>query len=183
MKAGRKGLTAMEVVIAVALVAILAGVAMPVFLTVIQNYRFKGAVRSVASDIRYAQSLAVTNGGIYGFHWGGDPNEVSPPGPNFYRIEKNTGTVCNWPLVGDTVGSNANVITNWFDLSAEFQGITIDSITDSTPVAIGGVAFNSRGASDNPCTGVTYPITITVSNASGTTKTIEVRSAGSVRIQ
>ncbi len=176
------GFTAFELLMVLAIVAILALVSVPSLLGAMQNYRLNGAARRITSDLRFAQSLAVTRGGVYGFHWGGDPLEPFAPGPNYYRIERNTGTGCNWPPVWDTAASNPNVVTNWLDLSTEFQGVTIASVTDNASVAIGGAAFNARGASANPCTPVGYPLTITVTDASGTTRTIQVRSAGSVRV-
>lgn len=179
----KRGFTATELMVVVAVVAILVAVAMPGILAAMQTYRLNGAVRRITSDLRYAQSLSVSRGGVYGFHWGGDPLEPSAPGPNYYRIEKNTGAGCNWPSVFDTVDTNPNVITNWTDLFQEFQGVTIASVVDNGSIARGGTAFDSRAASVNPCTAVAYPLTITVSHPSGTAKTILVRSAGSVRIQ
>lgn len=179
----KRGFTATELVVLLAVVAILVAVALPGIVAAMQTFRLNGAVRRIVSDLRFAQSLAISRGGIYGFHWGGDPLEPSAPGPSYYRIEKNTVTGCNWPSVFDTVDTNPNVITNWTDLSQEFQGVTITSLVDSGSVALGGTAFNSRAASVNPCTAVAYPLTITVRHPSGTTKTIQVRSAGNVRIQ
>ena len=177
-----RGFTAIELLVAVAIVPIVAAVSMPFFLAAMESSRLNGAARRIAGDLRLAQSLAVSRGGIYGWHWGGDPNGA-PPGPTFYRIEKDTGTACNWPAVGDTISSNGNVVSNWFDLSRELPGITIVSFRDNNGVTVGGAAFNAQRASVNPCAGVTYPISITVKNASGGTRTIQVRSAGSVRIQ
>ena len=177
----QEGLTVIELMVVLAVTAIMTTIIISSLNSATQIYRLNGAALRIAGDIRYARSLSVGNSGIYGVHWGGDPNEMSPPGPSYYRLEKNTGTTCSWPAVADTVNSNANVITNWSDLSVEFPGITIASIVDNASNVHGGAAFDSWGASSNPCTGVTYPVTITVTNTSGVTKTIEVRSAGRVK--
>ena len=177
----QQGFSVVELAVVLAVTAIMAMIAVMSFQTTTQSFKLNGAALQIAADVRYARSLSVDNSGIYGVHWGGDPNEISPPGPSFYRLEKNTGTGCSWPAVADTADSNANVITDWSDLSTEFPGITIVSIVDSISTVHGGAAFNSWGASNNPCAGVAYPVTITVTNASGVTKTIEVRSAGSVK--
>ena len=179
----QKGFTIIELLLVVAILAILGKLSMPYFTATIESYRLNGAARRVAGDLRLAQSLAVSQGGIYGWHWGGDPNAISPPGASFSRVEKDTGTACSWPAVADTMTTNANVITNWTDLTKELTGITIVSVKDNTPATIGGVAFDSRAAPANPCTAVAYPLTITIRNTSGTTRTVTVQNAGGVRIQ
>lgn len=166
---------------AIALLATLAGLALPLFTATLQTRRLDAAARKVRSDIRAAQSLAVTRGGVFGYHWGGDPFVGGPPGQ--YRIERDATGACGWPLPADTTASNQNVITDWLDLSGEFPGITVSSVTDSNGNIVGGVMFNSRGASVNTCTAVTFPLTVTVSDASGATRTIEVQRVGRVRIQ
>ncbi len=178
----KRGFTLTELVVVLAMVAILAAISMPFLFGAMENYRLNGAARRIASDLRYAQSLAVTKSGVYGFHWGGDPLADWAPGPSYYRLEKNTGTGCNWPSGFDTVDTNPTVITNWLDLSEEFRGVTIASVADSGSVQKGGAAFNSLGASVNTCTAVAYPLTITVSNGSGGTRTVQARAAGSVRV-
>lgn len=175
---GEKGLTILELLAAIGIFVVLVGVSTPFISSAMQTYRLNGAARSIVGDIRYARSLAVSNGSIHGFHWGGDPNDPATPGPTFYRVERNPDGACpSWPAAADGP-SDANVITGWYDLAADYQGITIVSITGGVP--LGGVAFDSRGVSVNPCTGVVYPVTITVRDASGAERTIEVRSAGRV---
>jgi hypothetical protein len=78
---------------------------------------------------------------------------------------------------------NPDVITDWLNLSGPFPGVTITSVQDNNSVVLGGVIFDAIGASVNTCTAVTFPLTITLADGSGATRTIEVRSAGSVRIQ
>lgn len=182
---GNKGLTAFELIVAVALLAILTGVAMPSFLGAMQRYRLDGAARTIVSQIRYARSLAVSNDATYGFHWGGDPN--LPPGYSNgqYRTERSgDGTCAGWPDPALTP-ADANVVSGWMDLSDELTGVTITSIQDSSnPVkTVGGAMFNSRGASVNNCiVGVTYPVRVTISDTSGATRIIEIRPVGTVRI-
>lgn len=170
MRGSGRGFTAVELLVAIALTAILAAVSMPVFTAALQNRRLDGAVRKVLGDLRYTQSLAVAQGGFFRFYSGDDPL-ANKPGQ--YRIERSTtGLPGSW-----------SEVTRWYTLSSEFQGASISSIRDSagTPLTIYEVRFNSRGACAN-CATLTPPIVITVSGASGT-RTIQVRSTGSVRIQ
>lgn len=171
----------MELLIAIVILAILAAAAMPSFLSRMQTARLNAATRQIVSEIRTAQSLAVTRDGVYGFHWGGDPLVGMAAG--FYRLERDPTEACGWPAPGDTAATNQNVIRDWRDLSAEYQGITITAVQDNGGTPIGGLIFNAEGESVNTCIVVSFPLTVTVADQSGATRTIQVRSAGSARIQ
>ncbi len=166
---GGKGFTVIELLVALAMIVILAGASLPFFLTLLQNYRFDGAVQKVLVDLRYAQSVAVSRGGQASLHWG---NDLSPAAPSKYRIERSTDGGSTWTEV-----------TGWYDLASEFQGITIQSIKDSGNVTRTRVCFDARGALPltNPNCPVTPPIRITLVNATGTPRTIEVLPTGTVR--
>ncbi|MFQ5990453.1 MAG: Tfp pilus assembly protein FimT/FimU [Candidatus Methylomirabilales bacterium] len=177
-----EGFTAFELLIAVTTIVILAAVGMPLFLELIQTYRLNAGTRQTVAQIRRVQSLAVSRGSTFGFHWGGDPN-LPPPGRlnSEYRIERDATGACGYPLPTDTT-ANPDVITEWTDLTQDYTGVIITSIQDTNGTPLGGVMFNSRGASVNTCTGVAFPVTVTVADATGATRTIRVRSAGSLRI-
>ena len=160
---------------AVGILTILAFVAMPWFSALMQSYRLNAAALQLASDLRYAQSLAVSNGGYYRFHWGNDVSQ-----PNAYRIEKSAdGTT--WPAATAMAGSDPNVINSWMNIGTSYPGINLTTIKDASNTTLSGVIFNSRGASANP--GFTNPVTLSVSATAGPTKTIQVRTTGSVKIQ
>lgn len=180
IKLGSKGFTAAELIMYVTIAAILAGSAAPFLLGNIERSRLDTATRRLMAEVRLVQSLAVTRSGVYGFHWGGDP-DLGGLSNSQYRIEQDAGT-CDWPAATDTTGSNPNVITDWFNLAREYPGITIQSVMDSNGALLGGVTFNAIAASVNTCTAVTFPVTITIANTTGVTRTIQVQSAGSVRI-
>jgi prepilin-type N-terminal cleavage/methylation domain-containing protein len=178
---GNRGVTLLEVLVAIVIAGILVGLGIPSLLPLIRSSKIDGATRQVMYEIRAVQNLAVTRGTIFGFHWGADP--LVGMADSVYRIESNqTGNCVDWPLPADTMATNADVIRDWFDLSGEYQGITIQSVQDATSTDIGGVMFNSRGASINTCVAVTFPLTITIADTSGVTRTIEVQRAGRVRI-
>jgi prepilin-type N-terminal cleavage/methylation domain-containing protein len=177
---GRKGFTVVEILIALVVAGILIGAAMPSFLGLIERSRIDAATRQLVSEIRAVQSLAVTRGGVFGLHWGGDP--FVGMSTNLYRLERDGTGACGWPAPTDTMATNANVIRDWRDLSIEYPGITITAVQDNGGTTLGGVMFNSVGASVNTCGGVNFPVTITVADGTGGTRIIQVRSAGSVRI-
>ncbi len=178
---GSQGFTVPELLVATVVAVILIGAAMPSLLGVIQRSRLDAATRQVVSDLRAVQSLAVTTGGTYGLHWGGDPL-VTDYSNSHYRIEREVTSPCTWPQQDDTIGGSANVITIWKDLSAEFSGVSIESVGDSNSVTLGGVMFNSRGASVNACIAVTFPVTLTVADATGATRAIEIHRTGRIRV-
>ena len=161
---GRKGFTVIELLVALVMVVLLAGVSLPFFLTIVQNYRFDGAVQQVLVDLRYAQSVAVSRGGQASLHWG---NDLLPAEPNTYRIERSTDGGTTWTSV-----------TPWVNISADFQGITIQSIKDSANVTLARVSFDARGAS---VATLNHPIRITLVNAAGTPRTVEILATGTVR--
>ncbi|MFQ5524490.1 MAG: Tfp pilus assembly protein FimT/FimU [Acidimicrobiia bacterium] len=179
---GSTGFTAIELLIALVIASILVGAAMPALLAATQRSRLDAATREVVSEIRKVQSLAVTRSGVFGFHWGGDPN-ITGLANSQYRLERDGIAGCDWPAPTDTAATNADVITNWADLAGPFPGVTITAVRDKNSVLLGGASFDGLGASLNPCTAAAFPLTITLVDTAGTTRTIEVRSAGSVRIQ
>ncbi len=176
---GTKGFSLIELLMAIAIAGILIGVGLPSFLGLIQRSSINAGTRQVLYEIRAVQNLAVTRGSTFGFHWGGDPAIVGPQ-PSQYRIERNlTGNCVDWPLPGDSKATpNPDVITDWFDLAGEYPGIVVQSVRDNVGTDLGGVMFNSRGASVNTCAVVTFPVTVTVADNSGVTRTITIQRAG-----
>ena len=176
---GNKGFTLIELLVVIVIVVIMAAVGFPSLLGMIQRSEIDGATRHVLYEIRTAQSLAVTRGDDFGFHWGGDP--FVGMALSVYRIETDPTGACAWPPPADSTATNVNVIRDWLDLSVEYPGIVIQSVTDNGGTVVGGVIFNSRGASVS-CGAVTFPLTITIADTSGTTRSIQVQRVGRVRI-
>lgn len=178
---GNDGFTLLEMLVAISIAVILLAVGLPSLLNVIAGSRLDGATRHVMYEIRAVQNLAVTRGNDFGFHWGADP--FVGLAQTVYRVETNpAGTCPGWPAPADTTATNPNVIRDWFDLSVEYPGVVIQSITDNGGTPLGGIMFNSRGASVNMCIPVTFPLSITIADTSGATRTIQIERAGRVRI-
>ena len=177
-----EGFTAFELLIVVSVIVVMAGVAMPSFLELIQTYRLNAATQQTVAEIRKVQSLAASRGSVFGFHWGGDPIPTGRLNSE-HRIERDATGECGYPLPTDTT-ANPDVITEWTDLTQDYTGVLISSIQDTNGTPLGGVMFNARGVSANTCTGtvVAFPVTVTVADATGATRTIQVRSAGSLRV-
>ncbi len=177
---GNKGFTLIELLVVIVIVVIMAAVGFPSLLGMIQRSEIDGATRHVLYEIRAAQSLAVTRGDDFGFHWGGDP--FVGMAPSVYRIETDPTGLCGWPLPADTAATNANVIRDWFDMSVEYPGIVIQSIADNVGAPLGGVMFNSRGASVNCITPAIFPLGVRIVDNSGAQRCVEIQRAGRVTI-
>ena len=174
---GGKGFSLMELFVAVAIAGILIGVGLPSFLGLIQRSSINAGTRQVMYEIRAVQNLAVTRGGVFGFHWGGDPLAALPPSQ--YRIIRDTTGACGFPAPA-APQDGTDVVRTWFDLAGEYPGVTIQSVRDNVATPLGGVMFNSRGGSVNTCGAVTFPVTVTVADTSGVTRTITIQRAGRV---
>ncbi len=101
-----------------------------------------------------------------------------------YRIVRDTGTpgACAIPLGGAPL-DGTNVIRGWWNLAGDYPGLTIQSVQDANATIIGGVMFNSRGASVNTCAAVAFPITIAIVDISGAQRCVDVQRAGRVSIR
>lgn len=148
-------------------------IGMPWFSALMQSYRLNAATLQVAGDLRYAQSLAVSNGASHQFHWGNDPAVNKP---NTYRIEKKPAGG-SWPAATATPSSDPNVITDWMDIGTSYVGMTLTAVKDANNITLPGVVFTSTGSSNDPS-----PITLSISSTTGTTRTIQVRRIGSVKV-
>jgi len=170
--------------VVVAMLAVLAAVSMPIFAATLKSSRFNGAVRQLSSEIRYARSLAVSKGGLYGVHSGRDPLLGDPTLYNSYRIEYSADGV-TWPATTAAMGS-PGVITNWMDLSKEFCPVsaplcvTINSVVDGSAILIGGPIFNTMGASVTSAN-LVRSVNITLA-ADSAIKVIQVNPAGNVKL-
>lgn len=155
-----RGFNLAELAMIVLLVGIMSAVATPLVNNVIQRNRLNGAASKIASDLRYAQSLAVSRGGLSRLN-SATADCATVSGQTRYRIERSTNGGTSWSWV-----------TECYLLSSEFQGAALTSVPGNE------VRFNSRGT----CVTCAGPINVTIAAASGT-KTVQVRTTGSVNIQ
>jgi prepilin-type N-terminal cleavage/methylation domain-containing protein len=167
MKSTRSaGFTLIELIITVAIAVMMMAVAMPLFSNIMAQRRLNSAAERVVSDLRFAQSQAVTQGGLFRLHHGDDSGQTGK-----YRIEQSVDGGATWSQV-----------TGWYDLSSDYQGSSLQVVKDNDGAGVVRyfVRFNAQGAADN--TGYAYPIRLTVITPSGTTRSIQVMRTGVVRL-
>jgi Tfp pilus assembly protein FimT len=174
-----KGITTIELVIVVSILATLSAIALPGLLGGVQRSGVDGAARRISDDIRLAQNTAITRGLQTRFIAFSSAGVALNPGAseitdttkeNRYRIEMRSGPSASWPSLGDLPSSNANVLTIWNDLRAYYRGVTV--ATGNTLI------FNSQGFVTNS----TSPVDIVVQGSAGT-KTIRTSVIGKATIQ
>jgi hypothetical protein len=164
------GFTLVELIIVVAILFTMVGVATPLFSQIIAQRRLSASVEKVVSDLRYIQSLCVTQGNLYRLHSGAD-GAVGRPGQ--YRLERSIDGGGTWAAV-----------LPWYSLSTEYRGSSLQSVTDlaNTPIPGYDVRFDSRGGIANVGVG-SGGVKLTVVAETGSTRTIQVMRTGVVRIQ
>ncbi|HZY31789.1 MAG TPA: hypothetical protein VFF86_09135, partial [Candidatus Methylomirabilis sp.] len=89
---GTEGVTLVELFVAMIIAGILIAMGLPSFLGLIQRSSINGATRQVMYEIRAVQNLAITRGGVFEFHWVGDPLAALPLSQ--YRIIRDTTGAC-----------------------------------------------------------------------------------------
>ena len=169
MRTGRKpGFTLIELVITVVIVIVVATITVPVFSQIMARQRLMGALERIANDLRYVQSLAVTQGVVHRLH-SGDDGAVGRHGE--YRLERDNG-LGGWTPIG-----------TWYNPARDYNGIDLVSVTDavSTPIATFDVRFNAQGALANGM-GINYPIAVNFTSPSGAFRQVMVLRSGVVRI-
>jgi len=174
----RLGFGLTELLVVLLVVALFAIVAVPVTLEALRNHRRDAAARRVLADIRLAQSMAATRGGVHAWQWGPDAGRSERES----RVVREAGE-CTLPAPG-APQDGTDVVRAWSDLGRDYDGITIRSVADDRDRPLGTVMFDAMGASVNPCApGVSFPIRVTLVDRSGSTRAIVVRSAGGTSLQ
>lgn len=174
----QRGFGIMEMLVVLFLAALVVVVAVPLTLETVRSNRRDGAARRVLADIRLAQSMAATRGGVHGWQWGPDAARSESQS----RVVRDAGE-CTLPESG-APQDGTEVVRTWSDLGRDYDGITILSVRDGYDRPLGGVMFDAMGASVNPCVPeVSFPIRITLADGAGATRVILVRSAGGTSLQ
>ena len=140
---GQDGFDLLNIMVTLGVLAFVLGASVPSVVSTMRTYRRNAAARQVLSELRRVQSVAVTRGDVFGFQWGPDVGLSAGE----YRIVRDDTGACSFPATSAPV-DDVNVIRDWFDLPAEFPDVTIQSVKDSASQTLGGVMFNSFGASD-----------------------------------
>lgn len=144
------GFSLVEILVAIAILAILLGIAMPNFFTLMPTYRLNGAARQLLSDLMWARMKAVQEGNEF---------KVTFLDNHQYKLL-------------DDDNNNGSADTGEWNLTKDIQ----TNYSDVTFSASANPIFYPRGnASAN--------INITVTNSSGSTRTVKVSLTGRVKIE
>jgi len=137
-KKGRQeeGFTMAEVLVVAILLALVAAVALPSFISFTQNLKFEGAARSIASDMRLAQSLAVSRGQRYRLLFSGDALSAIPPITYQMQVDQGTVGTPNWQLANGVFPNNQR------DIAQDYPGIRIDGRAGAPSAQVAGASID-----------------------------------------
>jgi len=175
----KRGLTLVELVIAMMVMVILLAVAIPAFMALLQRSQLDAAVRQVMSDVREAQSRATLTGWQYrliGFDIdSGDTHK------NQYRVVGRSSSAVAWPI--ETVAAfnsptpppgATQMAGNWVDVNRMFPDVKLDTSDATTRF---WVSYDSRGVAFEMNS---FPLNL--SHKSGQKQCLGVTAAGSIRV-
>jgi prepilin-type N-terminal cleavage/methylation domain-containing protein len=155
------GFSLIELVVAMAVVALLAGFAVPSFLSWQISHRLRGAATNLVGDLEMAKIRAIRENTFVAVIFSQDSYSI------FVDNGEGGGSAGDWTRNG----MEALVQHRWLP-----SGVTIDLTGITLPDS--RVRFNGKGFP----LGVTLPETIPIVNASGR-KSVALTRLGSVRIQ
>lgn len=169
MNNNAKGVSLIELLVAIAILAILAAIALPYFAGMYQTARIREGVRELASELRQARQLAITKNREYRVCINLDAEQ--------YMRER--GKVSNSAAIGaegcGVAGGDWEPETGWNTLP---QGVNINCSTDGATDTTGTIAYkfnpNGRGTS-----GSIY----LVDGAGNRFKTVVTSTTGRVRVE
>ncbi len=176
MSRSGRGYTLVEILIAVVMGAILAGLTIPAFLSFMQRNRLDAAVGQLVEHVREARSRATMTGWEYkvlGFNYGGGGSYK-----NQYRLMARSSSAVAWPA--DTVApfqSATQMAGVWVNFDTAYPGVRVNP-SDGTPRF--WVSFNSRGVAYD-IDGSFQPLQVTYQ--SGSSRNVRVYTSGTIRIE
>ena len=174
---GDRGVTVIEMLVAVAIGALIIMIAVPAFRAMMDRQRLDTATRQMVNDLWNARSKAVATGWEYKII--GFGNTSTDTKKNQYRLLGRSSSAVAWPA--DTVAAFTSTTQSagaWTDLSQLQTGIQFTPGGGGTNARF-EIAFNPAGGlSVN--SGDFNPFTVTMS---GTVKTIRVSVVGGVTAQ
>jgi len=178
-KAGsrQRGISLVEVTIAVAMLGLVVLIAAPAFGTMMRQSRVQASARQFAGDIRNARARAASTGWEYkivGFRAGTGTNA------NQYRLFGRKSGAVTWPV--DTAAAASTSTTyagGWIDFTKLYPGVSM-SPGGSTGVSRFELSFEPRGVV-KLSSGSFDPFTL--NGTGGATKSLRVSTLGNVTIQ
>jgi prepilin-type N-terminal cleavage/methylation domain-containing protein len=158
---GTSGFTMIEVLVVIVILAILSSLAIPGFTRWLPNYRLKGAVRDLYSNLQLAKAGAIRDR----VDWA-----IEFPGGNTYRVVARWGT--------DEVGEYKTVSLAEYGSGVSFgaggAGASIDG-GSLTAIPANPIVFNSRGFTTDEAAVFAY-----LTNNKNTSFTVGTWASGAV---
>lgn len=186
MRQSKPGLTLVEIVMGMVILAVLAAIAIPAFFTMLQRSQLDAGVRQLVSDVRDAQSRATLTGWqvrLIGFNYSSTDAKK-----NQYRLVARSSSAVAWPATTvapfGTVGTGTQMAGNWLDVNKQYPGLRFNPASASPNFY---VSFDSRGVAFEWNAGIGAcalpPCWMDLVHESGPKKQLSVTTAGSVRVQ
>ena len=163
MKHKQSGLTAFELTVTLAIIAVIAALTMPPYLNWLRKSRLQSATSNLTADLEMAKVLAVRENAIVVVAFGTSGYTI------FVDNGEGGGTAADWNRNG------TETIAQLRDLPA---GVTIDTDNLSFPVVADKTRFNSRGIPAD----IVTPETITVGHATRN-RQITLNRLGNIEVQ
>ena len=179
MRESKRGLTLVELAIAMMVIVILLAVAIPAFQALLQRSQLDAAVRQIMSDVREVQSRATLT--AWQYQLVGYENDSGSPFRNQYRVIGRSSSAVAWPV--DTVAAfnfptlppgATQMAGNWVNVNTMFPDVKLDT-ADATNRF--WVSYDSRGVAFQINS---FPLNI--SHKSGQKRCLGVTAAGSIRM-
>jgi len=169
-----KGFTLIEMMVVIALAAILMAFAVPAFVQTYDRMHHDAAVRRLASDVREARSKAIAMGWEYRIV--GYRGDATSARKNQYRVLARKSGAVAWPdEEAATFVSDTQRASNWINVAEDYPNVDIEA-----GVSRFEVTFDSRGAApDAPAD--FNPVRVV--HKTGLESEITVSVVGGVRIQ
>ena len=144
----KTGFTLIELMIAIAIIGIMSGIAIPNIIGWLPDYRLRNAERGLFGDMQFAKLRAVKSNSDWAI--------VFDTTNNRYFVCSDKGADDDWSGTNDLTGSGDNTIYKTISFADYKSGVTYGHGTLTTPVASGfgahnvsyvseNVTFNSRG--------------------------------------
>jgi len=186
MRQSKPGLTLVEIVMGIVILAILAVIGIPAFYTMLQRSQLDAGVRQLVSDIREAQSKATLTGWqvqLIGFNY-----SSTDARKNQYRLLGRSSSAVAWPAATmdpfGSIGTGTQMAGSWTDVNKQYPGVRLNP-TSASPNFY--VSFDSRGVAFEWNAGIGVcalpPCWMDIVHDSGAKKQLSVTTAGSVRVQ
>ncbi len=137
----QKGFSILELIVVVAIAAVVTGIIIPVYFSMKPTIRVNGAARQIQGDFMWARMRAVSENNDYVIAFG-EPNQILTNNTYYIYDDDDNDFI--------TVGTEAGELVKTVVIPDEYEkvgyGYTVSKRTDNTTDLTEAVTFNSGGA-------------------------------------